>query len=76
MGSDAAFMALSTNATGYLIRRNSKVATAGARGRGHRRRVPDPGQPKGQERPGDNMPEKYDVPVKITAQPRFDVAVV
>jgi hypothetical protein len=76
LGSDAAFIALATNATGYLIRRNSKTATAAHVAGDLVDVFPIQVSQKGKNDQADNMPEKYDVPVKITAQPRFDVAVV
>jgi hypothetical protein len=76
LGSDAAFNAMPTDGTGFAVRRNSKTATS-AHATGDLVDVfPVQFSQKAKVDQADNMPELYEVPVKITAQPKWDVAVV
>lgn len=74
-GTDTAHIALSTDATGYLVRRNSLDATTAYSAS----QVVDVFQvmlsQKGKLDQDANMPERYEVPVKLLADPNFDVAV-
>lgn len=76
LGSDAAFTAMPVDGTAFAVRRNSKTA-ATAHAAGDLVDIfPVQFSQKAKLDQDDNMPERYDVPVKITSQPRFDVAVV
>lgn len=76
LGTDAAFLALATDALVWLVRRNSVDATtaysAGQIVDVFRVQVSQ----KAKLDQDDNMPERYDVPVKLQADPNYDVAVV
>lgn len=76
LGSDAAFLALSTNTNAFLVRRNSKLATLAHVAGDLVDVFPVQISQKGKVDQADNMPEMYEVPVKITSDPRYDVAVV
>lgn len=76
LGSDAAFAAMPTDGTAFAVRRNSKTATS-AHAAGDLVDVfPVQFSQKAKVDQADNMPEMYIVPVQITSQPKFDVAVV
>lgn len=76
LGSDAAFTAMPTDGTAYAVRRNS-VAAATAYSAGQLVDVfPVQFSQKAKVDQDDNQAEKFKVPVKITSQPKFDVAVV
>lgn len=76
LGSDAAFLAMPTDGTGYAVRRNSKVAATAHAAADLVDIFPVQFSQKAKVDQADNMPELYEVPVKITTQPKFDVAVV
>lgn len=75
VGSDAAFAAMPTDGTAFAVRRNS-VAAATTYSTGQPVDVfPVQFSQKAKVDQADNQPELYEVPVKITLQPKFDVAV-
>jgi hypothetical protein len=76
LGSDAAFNAMPTDGTAFAVRRNSKLATSAHIAGDVVDVFPVQFSQKAKVDQADNMPELYIVPVKITSQPRFDVAVV
>lgn len=76
LGSDAAFIALATDATGFAVRRNSVLATTAYSAAQIVDVFPVQISQNAKVDQADNMPELYEVPVKITAQPKFNVAVV
>jgi hypothetical protein len=76
LGSDAAFTAMPTDGTAYLVRRNSVTATTAYAAAQLVDVFPVQFSQKAKVDQADNQPELYEVPVKITAQPRYDVAVV
>jgi hypothetical protein len=76
LASDAAFTATARDSYAYLVRRNSLTApTAYVAAQ-----IVDifyvQFSQKAKLDQEDNMPERYDVPVQIAAQPNYDVAVV
>jgi hypothetical protein len=76
LGSDAAFAAMPTDGTAFAVRRNSKTATTAHASADIVDIFPVQFSQKAKVDQTDNMPEMYTVPVKITSQPKFDVAVV
>ena len=76
LGSDAAFNAMPTDGTAFAVRRNSKLATSAHATNDVVDVFPVQFSQKAKVDQADNMPELYIVPVKITAQPKFDVLVV
>lgn len=76
LGSDAAYNATPRDGTAYLVRRNSVTATTSYSATQVVDVFPVQFSQKAKLDQDDNMPERYDVPVKLTAEPRFDVAVV
>lgn len=76
LGSDAAFNAMPTDGTAFAVRRNSKTATSAHLAADIVDIFPVQFSQKAKVDQADNMPELYEVPVKITSQPKFDVAVV
>jgi hypothetical protein len=76
LGSDAAFNAMPTDGTAFAVRRNSVTAATSYSATQVVDVFPVQFSQKAKVDQADNMPELYEVPVKITSQPRFDVAVV
>lgn len=76
LGSDPAYIATPRDGTAFAVRRNSKTATAAHVATDIVSIFPVQFSQKAPLDQDDNMPERYDVPVKLTAEPRFDVAVV
>jgi hypothetical protein len=76
LGSDAAFTAMPTDGTAFAVRRNSKTATSAHVATDIVDVFPVQFSQKAKVDQADNQPEMYIVPVKITSQPKFDVAVV
>jgi hypothetical protein len=75
-GTDTAYIAMGTDAFGYLVRRNSLDApTAYATGQKVDVFYVQLSQ-KAKLDQDDNMPERYDVPVKLQADPSYDATVV
>jgi hypothetical protein len=76
IGSDAAYAAMPTDGTAFAVRRNSVAATTAYANTGQLVDVfPVQFSQKAKVDQADNMPELYIVPVQITAQPKYDVAV-
>jgi hypothetical protein len=74
-GTDTAYTTLIPDATGYLVRRKSiTAATAYASAQAVQVYPVMCGETAWLDQ-DDNMPERYDVPVKITAQPNLRAAV-
>lgn len=76
LASDPAFNATPRDGTAYAVRRNSLAATTAYSATQIVDVFPVQFSQKAKLDQDDNMPERYDVPVKLTAEPKFDVAVV
>jgi hypothetical protein len=76
LATDAAFNAMPTDGTAFATRRNSKTATSAHAAADIVDIFPVQFSQKTKVDQADNQPELYEVSVKITAQPKFDVAVV
>lgn len=76
LGSDSAFNAMPVNGTGYAVRRNSVTASTAYSATQVVDVFPVQFSQRAKVDQSDNMPELYEVPVKITSQPAYDVAVV
>ncbi len=76
LGTDPAFNATPRDGTAYAVRRNS-LAAATAYATGQLVDIfPVQFSQKAKLDQDDNMPERYDVPVKLTGDAKWDVAVV
>lgn len=76
LATDPAFIATPRDGTAYAVRRNSVAAATSYAAAQIVDIFPVMFSQKAKVDQDDNMPEKYDVPVKLTSQPVFDVAVV
>jgi hypothetical protein len=76
LASDAYFAAMQTDAFGWLVRRNSKDATLNHAATDLVDLFYVQLSQKAKLDQDDNMAERYDVPVKLQQDPKFDVAVV
>jgi len=76
LASDAGYNAMPTDGTAYAVRRNSKLATSAHATNDVVDVFPVQFSQSAKVDQADNMPEMYIVPVKITAQPKFNVLVV
>jgi hypothetical protein len=76
LGSDAAFNAMPTDGTAYAVRRNSLAAATSYAAAQLVDVFAVQFSQKAKVDQADNQPELFEVPVKITSQPKWDVAVV
>ena len=76
LATDPAFNATPPNGTGYAVRRNSVAATTSYSATQIVDVFPVQFSQRAKVDQADNMPELYEVPVKITSKPAYDVAVV
>jgi hypothetical protein len=76
LATDPAFVATPRDGTAFAVRRNSKTATSVHAAADVVDVFPVQFSQKGKVDQADNMPELYEVPVQITSQPAYDVAVV
>lgn len=76
LASDPAFNACPPNGTAFGVRRNSKTAASAHAAADLVDVFPLQFSQRAKVDQADNMPELYEVPVKITSQPSYDVAVV
>lgn len=72
---DTVYTTLTRDTPGFLVRRNSLLATAAVASGQKVEVYPVIYSQRARVDQDDNQPERYDVPVKITSEPKLDAAV-